>query len=93
MAYKLIDAAHTRRRKVNAPELVALVRAGAVFHKGKLLERRTHNAHRTAGINRNGGRLKYPSTVLTIPQVLFRPHVRDTACARLSVLRSLEETS
>jgi hypothetical protein len=28
--------------KSNAPELVALVRAGAVFHKGKLLERRTH---------------------------------------------------
>jgi len=42
MAYKLIDAAQTRRRKVNAPELVALVRAGAVFHKDKPLERRTH---------------------------------------------------
>ncbi|PBA08380.1 IS256 family transposase, partial [Mycobacterium avium] len=26
---------------VNAPHLVALVRAGAVFHKGKLLERPT----------------------------------------------------
>jgi hypothetical protein len=26
---------------VNAPELVALVRAGALFHKGKLLERPT----------------------------------------------------
>jgi len=39
MAYKLIDAAQARWRKVNAPELVALVRAGAVFHKGKLLER------------------------------------------------------
>lgn len=39
MAYKLIEAAQTRWRKVNAPELVALVRAGAVFHKGKLLER------------------------------------------------------
>jgi len=41
MAYKLIDAAQARWRKVNAPELVALVRAGAVFHKGKLLERPT----------------------------------------------------
>ena len=30
-----------RARKVNAPELVALVRAGAIFHKGKLLERPT----------------------------------------------------
>ncbi len=39
MAYKLIDAAQARRRAVNAPHLVALVRAGAVFHKGKLLER------------------------------------------------------
>ena len=39
MAYKLIDAAQARWRTVNAPHLVALVRAGAVFHKGKLLER------------------------------------------------------
>lgn len=39
MAYKLIEAAQTRWRAVNAPHLVALVRAGALFHKGKLLER------------------------------------------------------
>jgi putative transposase len=39
MAYKLIEAAQTRWRMVNAPHLVALVRNGAVFHKGKLLER------------------------------------------------------
>ena len=39
MAYKLIEAAQTRWRTVNAPELVALVRNGALFHKGKLLER------------------------------------------------------
>jgi len=39
MAYNLIDAAQTRWRAVNAPHLVALGRAGAVFHKGKLLER------------------------------------------------------
>jgi putative transposase len=39
MAYKLIDAAQSRWRAVNAPHLVALVRAGATFHKGKLLER------------------------------------------------------
>jgi putative transposase len=39
MAYKPIDAAQTRWRAVNAPHLVALVRAGAVFHKGKLLVR------------------------------------------------------
>ena len=41
MAYKLFDAAQARWRAVNAPHLVALVRAGAVFHKGKLLERPT----------------------------------------------------
>ena len=34
-----IEAAQTRWRAVNAPHLVALVRTGAVFHKGKLLER------------------------------------------------------
>ena len=39
MAYKLIEAAQARWRVVNAPHLVALVRNGAVFHKGKLLER------------------------------------------------------
>ncbi len=39
MAYKLIEAAQARWRSVNAPHLVALVRAGAVFHKGELLER------------------------------------------------------
>ncbi|GCE44945.1 mobile element protein [Rhodococcus wratislaviensis] len=39
MAYKLIEAAQSRWRAVNAPHLVALVRAGALFHKGKLLER------------------------------------------------------
>lgn len=41
MAYKLIDAAQARWRAVNAPHLVALVRAGAVFHQGKRLERPT----------------------------------------------------
>ena len=39
MAYKLIEAAQSQWRAVNAPQLVALVRAGALFHKGKLLER------------------------------------------------------
>jgi putative transposase len=39
MAFKLIESAQTRWRAVNAPHLVALVRAGATFEKGKLLER------------------------------------------------------
>src|SRR3978361_137906 len=39
MAFKLIEAAQNRWRAVNAPHLVALVRAGAVFEGGKLVER------------------------------------------------------
>jgi len=39
MAFKLIESAQARWRAVNAPHLVALVRAGAVFEKGKLVER------------------------------------------------------
>jgi putative transposase len=39
MALKLIEAAQTRWRAVNAPHLVALVRAGARLQKGKLVER------------------------------------------------------
>ena len=39
MAFKLIEAAQTRWRAVNAPRLVALVRAGAVCKNGKLIER------------------------------------------------------
>ncbi len=39
MAFKLIEAAQQRWRAVNAPHLVALVRAGAMFHNGKLVER------------------------------------------------------
>jgi len=40
MAYKLLDAAQKRWRKVGGAELVAVVRAGAVFTDGKLQERR-----------------------------------------------------
>jgi transposase-like protein len=39
MAFKLIMAAQDRWRAVNAPHLVALVRAGASFVNGKLVER------------------------------------------------------
>jgi transposase-like protein len=39
MAYKLIESAQTRWRAVNAPQLVALVRAGVVFEKGVMVER------------------------------------------------------
>ncbi|MBA3574850.1 MAG: IS256 family transposase [Pseudonocardiales bacterium] len=39
MAFKLIEAAQDRWRAVNGPHLVALVRAGATFEGGKLVER------------------------------------------------------
>jgi len=39
MAFQLIQAAQGRWRAVNAPHLVALVRAGATFEGGKLVER------------------------------------------------------
>ncbi len=39
MAFKLIQAAQARWRSVNAPQLVALVRAGATFDRGVLIER------------------------------------------------------
>jgi transposase-like protein len=38
MAFKLIESAQTRWRAVNGPHLVAVVRAGAVFRKGVLIE-------------------------------------------------------
>lgn len=39
MVFKLIESAQTRWRAVNAPHLVALIRAGARFEKGVLVER------------------------------------------------------
>ena len=39
MAFKLIESAQDRWRAVNAPHLVALVRAGAKFRNGHLIER------------------------------------------------------
>jgi transposase-like protein len=39
MAFKLIQSAQDHWRSVNAPHLVALVRAGAVFSNGLLIER------------------------------------------------------
>jgi hypothetical protein len=39
MVFKLVEAAEQRWRYVNGPHLVALVRAGAKFEKGVLIER------------------------------------------------------
>ena len=41
MAFKLLEAAQGNWRRINAPQLVPLVRAGAVFIDGQLQERRT----------------------------------------------------
>ena len=43
MAFKLIEAAETRWRAVNGPHLIALVRAGARFEKGVIVEREQQN--------------------------------------------------
>jgi transposase-like protein len=48
MAFKLIESAQARWRAVNAPRLVALVRAGARFEAGKLIERPEELAPSTA---------------------------------------------
>ena len=47
MAFKLIESAQDRWRAVNAPHLVALVRAGATFVNGKLVERPDDHARQT----------------------------------------------
>jgi len=44
MAFKLIQSAQDHWRMVNAPHLVALVRAGSTFINGKLVERPTEDA-------------------------------------------------
>ena len=44
MAFKLIEAAQARWRAVNAPHLVALVRSGALFRNGVLVERPEQDA-------------------------------------------------
>ena len=59
MAYKLLDAAQQRWRAVNGPHLVALVRAGATFHKGQLVERPTD----ITGKTRKRAPKKAPNTV------------------------------
>ena len=45
MAFKLIESAQARWRAVNAPHLVALVRAGATFKNGILVERDDEPSH------------------------------------------------
>ena len=53
MAFKLIESAQNRWRAVNAPHLVALVRAGATFTNGILVER--DDAQTTEPAEESGG--------------------------------------
>jgi len=48
MAFKLIESAQDRWRAVNAPHLVALVRAGVKFEKGVMIERSTDEVQEVA---------------------------------------------
>ncbi|MEA3511415.1 MAG: IS256 family transposase [Actinomycetota bacterium] len=48
MAYKLLDAAQDRWRKVNSPELVIQVRSGIEFKDGIRVERRTEESRDAA---------------------------------------------
>jgi transposase-like protein len=52
MAFKLIESAQARWRAVNAPHLVALVRAGAQFEKGILVERPDQSTPESGGDQR-----------------------------------------
>jgi putative transposase len=49
MVFKLLQAAQGRWRAVNGPHLVALVRAGARFENGKLIERPDQTPDKEAG--------------------------------------------
>jgi putative transposase len=49
MVFKLLQAAEGRWRAVNGPHLVALVRAGAKFEKGRLIERPDQTPDKEAG--------------------------------------------
>lgn len=48
MAYKLLDAAQARWRKVNSPQLVALIRAGVESKDGIQVERSTDKSRDAA---------------------------------------------
>jgi hypothetical protein len=54
MAYKLMDAAQARWRKVNAPELVALVQTGARLPEGQA-PLAAHRHHAAAEPNQSPG--------------------------------------
>jgi len=69
MAFKLIESAQSRWRAVNGPHLVALVRAGAAFKNGKLIERPDGSEGRSASrVTRRSTGLDYSSASVDGPQ-------------------------
>ena len=55
MAYKLLDSAQVRWRRITGAELVPLVRAGATFIDGKLRERSDQSEQETADTDEKTG--------------------------------------
>ena len=53
MIFKLMEAAEGRWRRLNGPHLVALVRAGAEFENGELVEGRRGEGRRVIGRGRS----------------------------------------
>ncbi|GAF48269.1 hypothetical protein RW1_051_00330 [Rhodococcus wratislaviensis NBRC 100605] len=62
MAYKLTEAAQARWRAVDSPHLVALVRAGALFHKGNFSNGPSRSPRPITGHARIRGRLTNPQS-------------------------------
>ena len=48
MVFKLVESAQARWRAVNSPHLVAVVRAGARFERGQLVERPDDHTQKAA---------------------------------------------
>ncbi len=70
MAYKLLDAAQDRWRRINGHELVPLVRAGATFIDGKLQERsaREHRNQREHRVRRRLIEKSHPQLLTMTPE-------------------------
>ena len=90
MAFKLIESAQARWRAVNAPHLVALVRARARFEKGKLVERTRTNqgvdqqvsvTRRSTGLDYSSlpkpGRFSWPDVIRRVQPLLLPCRAAD----------------
>ena len=91
MAFKLIESVQQRWRAVNGPHLVALVRAGATFEKGMLIERpkSARSGSRRAiseGFLSGPPARPYPAERL-VPRRLFHPVRRVGPCPVADVQR------